>query len=125
MKALKDRFNGNSGEVVNYARRFGVFPAMRKYGVKDYIAMLKYLKGQAPGEDFQASQVDVDSFGGPDAFDKLLERMLAKFSRMEASNKAKDARIAELERQVEYYKGIQSPMTLPKVEAIFEYCAEE
>jgi len=49
-KSLSLRFNGNTDEVVDYARRFGMGRAMLKFQVKDYLAMTRFLK-EAGGED--------------------------------------------------------------------------
>lgn len=122
MQSLKARFNGNSGEVVKYAREFGIMAAMEHYQVKDYLAMLKFLKEQAPNEEFQAVQVNVDNFSKPDAFDKLLEAMLRKYAKLEAANKNQADRINELEKQIAYFKGIKWQKSRPLVQGIMQYC---
>lgn len=122
MQSLKSRLNGNSGEVVKYAREFGILATMQEYQVKDYIAMLNYLKQNAPGEEFQATKVKTDDFASPDAFDKLCESMLRKYSSLETALKTKDARITELEKQVDYYKAGKWHETRPLVQGIMEYC---
>jgi hypothetical protein len=60
--SLKARFNGNSQEVVNYAREYGVLASMQQYQVKDYCAMLAFLQQQAPDEVFSASKVGAASW---------------------------------------------------------------
>jgi hypothetical protein len=124
-QSLNARFNGNSREVVQYARDFGILATMEEYQVKDYIAMLKYLKEHAPDETFQTTKVDVDSYAGPDAFDKFCEAMLRKYSKMESANKVLADEIAELKRQVDYYKANKWRETRPVVQAVLEYCEEK
>lgn len=51
-KSLKQRFNGSSQDVLDYARRFGIWKAMEEYDVKDYVSMLSFLQSMAPGETF-------------------------------------------------------------------------
>lgn len=125
MQSLKSRFNGNSGEVIKYAREFGVGEAMREYQVKDYVAMCNFLKEHAPDETFQYAKVDVGDFAGPDAFDRLLEKMLSKYYRMETALKAKDTRIAELEAKVAAYEKKSWQVTRPIVEGLLNYCEEK
>lgn len=122
MQSLKAKFNGNGQEVVKYAREFGISAAMEEYQVKDYIAMLHFLEKQAPGEAFHVAKVEVNDFVGPDTLDRLLEKMLAKYSAMESVNNAQAARINELEKQVAYYKGMKWQTTRPLVESLMQYC---
>lgn len=123
-QSLKSRFNGKSLEVVDYARRFGVNATMQKYDVKDYIAMHNFLKHQAPDEYFQVAKVDVGSFSGPDAFDRLLDAWMRHDKKRDTTLAALVAENTELKRQVNYYKGVRAIETMPKVEAVFEYCEE-
>lgn len=123
-QSLKNRLNGNGEKVVQYAREFGVMAAMEEYGIKDYLAMRNYLKEKVPDEEFPVAQVNIDDYAGPDAFDKLLEAMLKKYFQMESANKALVDEIAELRKQVEYYKGNRWRKARPVVESIFQYCKE-
>jgi predicted nucleic acid-binding OB-fold protein len=124
MQSLKSRFNGNSGEVIKYAKQFGVLETMDKYEVKDYVAMLNYLKEQEPDEKFQATQVNVDSYAGPDAFDKLLEAILRKYSKMESANKVLVDENATLKTQLDYYRSNHWKKVQPLVQDVFQYCGE-
>jgi pullulanase/glycogen debranching enzyme len=121
-QSLKARFNGNSGEVVKYAREFGIFGAMQEYQVKDYVAMLTFLKEQAPDEVFQVTKVNTDVYATPDAFDKLLESMLRKYAQMEKNISDMVAQNAELKKQVDYYRANKWQQTRPLVEGIMQYC---
>jgi hypothetical protein len=124
-QSLKARFNGNSEEVVKYASEFGILATMQEYQVKDYIAMLTFLKEQAPDEVFQTTKVNTDEFTSPDAFDKLLEAMLKKYSQMESVNKNLADENAELRKQVDYYKAGKWQRTRPVVRGILKYCEGE
>src|SRR3990167_3950825 len=104
MQSLKARFNGNSGEVVKYARQFGVLAAMEEFKVRDYVAMLTFLNEKAPAECFQAVKVKHNDFSVPDAFDRLLEAMLRKYSQMESAVQTLAGENAELKKQVDYHK---------------------
>jgi hypothetical protein len=125
MKALKQRFNGNCGEVVNYAREFGIMAAMEQYEVRDYIAMLNFLKEQAPDVEFRATQVADNDFTGPDAFDKLVEAMFRKYSKMEASNQTLATENAELKSMVQKYRRRRQQEVNPLVTCLLEYCNQE
>lgn len=124
-QSLEVRFNGHGEEFVKYAREFGVGEAMVEYKIKEYTAALNYLEKKAPGEKFQYSKVKTDDFASPDAFDKFCESMLRKYSSLETALKTKDARIAELEKQVDYYKAGKWQETRPLVQGMMDYCKEE
>ena len=123
--SLKARFNGNSREVVQYARDFGILAAMEEYQVKDYVAMHNYLKEHAPDETFQTTKVDVDSYAGPDAFDKFCKAVLRTYSKMESANQTLADENAELKKQNNYYKAIKWRETRPVVQAVLQYCKGE
>lgn len=63
--SLKNRFKGMETEVVSYAKEFGKGPAMRKYGISDYLAFTKFLSENGlsgstpilPGDDVLSSIV--------------------------------------------------------------------
>lgn len=122
MQSLKTRFNGNIQEVVKYAKQFGIFPAMQQYQVKDYSAMCRFLEEQAPDEHFNLTQIETSDFSQPDAFDKLLETMLRKYSTLEAKIATQDSRIAELKKQVDYYKAGRWSEARPVVQSVLDYC---
>lgn len=124
MKALKARFNGSGEKVVQYARQFGVGEAMREFQVKDYIAMLNFLQEEAPGEDFQYAKGGADAYAGPDAFDRFCQAVCRTYSRMESTIEAKNKRIAELEKQLDYYKAKKWRETQPIVQEVLQYCEE-
>ena len=121
-QSLKSKFNGETGEVVKYARDFGITATMEEYQVKDYVAMLTFLNEQAPGEVFRAAKVEHNAFAGPDAFDKFCEAMLRKFAGMERVNKAQADRIIELEKQIAIFKGMSWQSSRPLVQGLMEYC---
>ena len=54
--SLKQRFNGTGLEVVQYAKDYGVAAAMRKYDVKDTIAMDNFLQEMEPDCGFEYSK---------------------------------------------------------------------
>jgi hypothetical protein len=123
-QSLKNRLNGNSGEVVIYARQFGILATMQEYQVKDYVAMLNFLKEQSPDEEFRVAKIEVGSYAGPDAFDKLLEAMLRKYSQMESANKNLADENAELKKQVDYYRAGKWHETRPIVQGLMKYCED-
>ncbi len=123
-KSLKARFNGNSQEVVEYARNFGILRAMDHYGVKDYLAMVKFLEETAPSQHFEIARHDPDSFGRPDAFDKLLEAMLRKYSALETRIAKQDAENHELKTELDYYKAIRWREASGPVQAVLKECRE-
>ena len=121
-QSLKARFNGNSQEVVKYAKTFGVSQAMRYYEVKDYLAMHRFLEEQAPDEHFNYTEVETSNFSQPDAFDKLLESMLHKYSGLEAKIATLDSENAELKRQILYYRARRWSEAAPVVQSVLTYC---
>lgn len=123
-QSLKNRFNGTSQEVVKYARNFGVLEAMEHYQVKDYVSMRNFLAEMAPEENLPTSKVAVEPFSSPDSFEMLLETMLHKYDSLSNAIRVKDARILELEKQIEYYKGIRRSQAVPIVESVLQYCKE-
>ena len=122
MQSLKARFNGNSMEVVKYAREYGVMAAMQEYEVKDFVAMLTFCQEQSPGEEFQAVKTGCDDFSKPDAFDKLLEAMLRKYAQMELANKNLAGENTELKKQLDYFKAGRWQQARPLVQGVMDYC---
>lgn len=102
--SLKQRFNGNSQEVLEYARQFGIWKAMEQYEVKDYVAMLNFLQAMAPGETFNEGHSDYDAFATPKAFDYMVEATQRYIAKLEVKIQQRDEEIARLKSENENFK---------------------
>ena len=96
MKSLKKRFKeqGRAKEVLDYTKRWGIHKAMDEFGVRDYIAMKKYLKEATGNENFGVSP-RFNGGGKTDIFEVVrakLEDYVAKV------NQRNTTLTAELER---------------------------
>lgn len=103
-QSLRQRFNGNSGEVLDYARRFGICKAMEEYGVKDYLSMQTFLASMAPGETFNAGSENYDAFADPQAFDRLVEATQRYIAKLETKCSQYVAENERLKAENESYK---------------------
>lgn len=121
MQSLGTRFNGNSQEVVEYARKYGYLPAMQQYKVGTCSAMVRFLDEKAPGEKFLPYKSNPDDFSSPDAFDKLVEAMLRKCSEMEQRYQDKCVQVEKLKVELDYYKATGRNNSA-LVESLREYC---
>ena len=83
-KSLSLRFNGNRDEVVEYARSFGIGRAMDKFGVKDYLAMTRFLK-EAGGEDIVDNPMP--NLNAETTIDQFLFKVTRAIARLETDNK--------------------------------------
>lgn len=106
MQSYAKRFDGNREEVLRDVKRYGVFRAMEKYGIKDYKAFSKFVREQTGEPNFGINPT-IGALGGA-GNNTLLEQFVQAFkncvARMEADSRAKDERIAELERLLECYQ---------------------
>lgn len=125
MQSLKVRFNGQTQEVIEYARQFGVLGAMEQYQVKDYTAMLRFLDEGAPGYHFPITNHNPDKFSEPNAFDKLLEAMLRRYDQLNAKVASLESQNSTLKRDRDYYKANRWQETSRSVQAILKECSEE
>ena len=111
MQSLRNRFNGNSQEVVDYARTMGIWKAMEKYQVKDYIAFTNFLEEQTVNNDFAiCATTSNDSWA-----EKLLDAFIKKLSKMEAENQSLKEELHRLNLELEYHKYHQALRVEPKV----------
>ncbi len=98
---------------------------MDKYEVKDLMAMEHFLEEAAPGVVFPVAKFDPDSFGQPDAFDKLLEAMLRKYSQLEAQNAKLAAENHELTRKLDYFRTVRWNQASVPAQAILKECRND
>ena len=124
MKSLEQKFDGNSQEVIEYARQFGVSPAMEHYQIKCLTSMYGFLEKKCPSEHFQIYKVNPDEFAQPDAFDKFCEAILKKYTSLEAQIETKDREITELKRNLDYYKANRWREVRPVIQTVLQYCEE-
>ena len=123
-QSLKNRFNGSSQEVVDYARKFDIWAAMEKYGVKDYVAMRTFLKEMAPEEDFHTPQIEISPFGSVDAFDRLLEAILHKYDSLQTVIRDQATKIHQLENELKTYRDNRRDHAAVLVKSVLNYCQE-
>ena len=99
--SLRNRFNGQTQEILEYTEVFGRWEAMKKYHVS-MEAFDRWLLSEGKDEDFgnipKLNQVD-KSLG-----EQLLEAVISKVAREEAKNTKLTERIALLERQLDFIR---------------------
>lgn len=122
-KSLAARFNGQTEEVIDYAQQFGIFRAMEHYQVKDYGAMANFLDKVAPDKHLSlVGTHNPGEFSRPDAFDKLLEAMLRKYETLNSLVENKDAQIAAMKRELDYFRSRRQQEATVAVQAILSEC---
>ena len=119
MQSLKARFNGQTGEILDCVRNFGVHEAMRRYGVQDYLAMVKWIK-QETGEVNYAPKFNPASNQG--LLDQLVEKFAGYVARKEAQIERQDERIAELEKKLTYYQTFEVNFIESKLLSVIQAC---
>lgn len=123
MQSLKVRFNGKSQEVVDYAKTWGIWKAMDKYQVKDYLAFRKFMVAEGE-KDIPLSPV----LGGIDSrswAEDLLDAFTSKIHKMEAENLRLKEELHQLNIELEYHKGKQASLIEPKIQALLAVCRTE
>lgn len=122
MKSLKARFDGNCQAVVEYAGKFGIHKAMDKFGVRDYLAMRRFLYGETGEENFgiRSQLSGLSGSGGRNILDQFLEKFADYVVRKQAQLKTKDERIEFLERKLEYYEGKDTGAVEEELTSIME-----
>ena len=82
-KSLSLRFDGNADEVVDYARTHTIWKAMDKFGVKDYFAMIKFLKERGAEDIIDNPPMRYDA---ETVIDQFLFKVTRSIARLEADN---------------------------------------
>ena len=105
-QSLRARFNGNSQEVIDYARRFGVWKCMDKYGIKDYIAWRRF--AEEVGGDPDLGTVPTVPADPKNLAEALVEQFAVKIiaiqARAEKVHQEDQKRIARLEAEIALYR---------------------
>lgn len=126
MQSYEKRFNGNKEELLRDVRRYTAFGAMRKHGIKDYVSFRKWLTEITGDENFGLNPT-IGALGGT-GNNTVLEQFVQAFkdcvARMEADSRAKDERIAQLERIIECYKRGEITTLEESLVPLLEKCRE-
>jgi hypothetical protein len=84
-KSLVARFDGRGKEVVEYARKFGRFRAMERYGVRDVVAFDRFLE-RMTGESAVGLRYGSPA-GSGSLGEEIIEAFLLKVKALESENK--------------------------------------
>jgi len=124
MVSLEKRFNGNSQEVLNYTKTWGMWKAMYKYGVRDSIAMRRWLTKKTGDENYGTHTTLSTSNGAHNGSwaDQLLEAFLHKVSAMETKNERLEQEIELLRTKLDYYETQEKGHLENKAALLLERC---
>ena len=112
-KSLGLRFNGNTDEVVDYARTHSVWKAMDKFGVKDYLAMTRFLKEHGGEDIINNPPMHYDS---ETVIDQFLFKVTRSIARLETDNR----RLREENEYLKLRLGEKQEDALTKMKLITE-----
>ncbi len=96
--ALRKRLNGNKVEFLEYVGKYGIFGAMNKYDIKDYIAARKFLTEEGKDENFGlAPKLMQPRY---ESIETMLQSLVASFANYVLK---KEEQIRRLEQELEAY----------------------
>ncbi len=98
-QSLKNRLNGNTPEFLKDVEHYGIFHAMEKYQIKDYLAAKKLIERETGNPNFGVVP-KVDRSSGRDLGIQIVEALASYISRNEALNRKQAERIDYLEYQL-------------------------
>ena len=120
-KSLEARFDGNAQEVVSYAQTWGIFQAMEKYQVRDYLAFKGFLEEKTDNKNFGLSPLLGAEMGRSWAED-LLDAFIGKISKMEAERQRLETELHSLNLRLEYFQGHQARRLEPRIQGVLAKC---
>ena len=106
--SLKSRFNGNTPEVIDYARTWGISKAMDRYQVRDYIAFKNFLEEETGDKNWGLVPLLGKNGSGTWA-EELLDAFTTKINKMEAEKQRLETELHSLKVELEYFKGQKAP----------------
>jgi predicted ATP-grasp superfamily ATP-dependent carboligase len=127
-QALRNRFNGNKQEVLEYVGRYGISEAMNKYGVSGYLAMRKWVTEETGDENYGINPkfTKLTPRAGESLFEEFLERfanwIVNTKAPLEAKVKEQDKTIKELRAQLQFYQKPEIEKVENKLITIMERC---
>jgi hypothetical protein len=113
MKSLKLRFGDSKGEVIEYAKTFGVFQACDKYEC-GYIPMQKFLESET-GDANCGINATLGSADHDITAEKLLDSFINKLNQLQAKNTQLESELEKLRYELNCRRAEQALMTEPKV----------
>ncbi len=119
VQSLKTRFNGNSQEVVAYARIWGKFKAMDRYEVRDYLAFDKFLE-EVGGDN----RIGDNPALGTDIHwaENLVDAFTKKVLSLEAEKQHLHEQLNRMKVELDYYKSQEGLTIQPKVGHLLSLC---
>ena len=120
-RSLKSKFNGNTQEVIDYARTWGIHKAMDNFQVKDYLAFKRFLEGETGDKNTGISPLLGDR-GNRSWAEDLLDAVLSKISKMETEKEYLKTELKRLNLELEYFKGCQAREIVPRVQEVLARC---
>ena len=100
MQSLAKRFKDNKKGVLDYTKRWGIHKAMDEFGVKDYIAMRRFLKEATGNENFGVSP-RFNGGGKSDIFEVVRSKLEDYVAKVNRRNAEMSAELDRLERENE------------------------
>lgn len=122
MSSLRSRFNGKSDEVLDCVRRFGVHETMRRYEVRDYLSMVRWVK-EMTGVDNYGKNPEfspLSSSSSTSLLNQLVEGFADYVVRKETEIKRKDEKIEMLMKKLAYYEAFELDTVEPKIVKVIE-----
>ena len=120
-QSLNSRFDGNAQEVISYAQTWGIFQAMEKYQVRDYLAFKRFLEEKTGNENFGLSPLLGGEVGRSWAED-LLDAFIGKISKMEAEKQHLETELHNVNLRLEYFQGVQAQRLAPRIQEVLARC---
>lgn len=124
MQSYEKRFNGNKEEVLQYVKRYGVFEAMEKYGIKDYKAFSDFVKEQTGKLGLSPTIGALGGAGNNTVFHQFVEAFAGYVARREIEVETLNQRIELLEKTVEGYTGREINELEEGLVPLLEKCRE-
>jgi hypothetical protein len=101
-KSYETRLNGNTQQFIEDVGVLGVWGAMEKYGLKDYLSVRKFILDKGKDENYGLNPKLGPYYRG--GLKAILQELVASFADYAIR---KDKRIELLERQLEAYRDSQ------------------
>lgn len=119
--SLKSRLDGNKQEVLEHARIWGIYSAMDKYQVKDYVSFKRFLEDETGDKNFGLHPL-LGSRGIGAWAEDLLDAILSKFEKMEAEKQYLVNALHQVTLELEYSKGHEAKRLEPRIQQILAKC---
>ena len=121
MQSLKSRFNGSSQEVIEYAKTWGIFKAMDKYDVKDYLAFQKFIEDTTSEKNVGLCPV-LGNPGGSSWAEDLLAAFENKLDYWKSKYESLEEKYHKVQLENEYLKTQQALRIEPRIQNILNKC---